>query len=92
MNERGIERLMRGIAISERGPLDPPPLENVVRVVAILILVLLVFFFATWQGEDTTEPPPMRAEQPVALPVPPAWGGTPEAATRIGALEYSPLY
>ena len=95
MNERRIERLTREVFGPERTPptrLDSTSLENAVRLVAIVILVLLVFAFATWPRDDATQADPVRAEQPVALPAAPGWGGGLEPGTQIGALEYSPIY
>jgi hypothetical protein len=95
MIERRIERLTREVLHRERippTPLDEASLENAVRLVAIVVLLLLVFAFATWPRDDATQAEPVRAEQPVALPAAPAWGGGLEPGTQIGALEYSPIY
>jgi len=95
MIERRIDRFTR----ESRDPDGMPPvpleeasLENAVRLVAIVILVLLVFAFATWPREDATQAEPVRAEQPIALPAAPAWGGRLDADTYAGTLEYSPIY
>ncbi|HET7401651.1 MAG TPA: hypothetical protein VFJ62_07710 [Usitatibacter sp.] len=96
MIERRIEELAREMREPDRIPtvrVDEEPLDNALRFVAILILVVLVFAFVTWPREEPTRTQPVRAEEPVAMPAAPArGGGGPEPDTRIGALEYSPIY
>ena len=93
MIERHIDRLSREMREPERilpPGLDEEPLDNALRFVAILILLVLVFAFVTWPREEPARAEP-RAEEPVALSAH-AWGGGQQPDTRIGALEYSPIY
>ncbi|HWH41226.1 MAG TPA: hypothetical protein VNU21_15385 [Usitatibacter sp.] len=95
MIERRIDQLTRDMRDPKRVPLvplDEDPLDHALRLVAMLILMLLLFAFATWPRDDATQAEPVRAEQPVALPAAPAWGGRLDADTYAGTLQYSPIY